>query len=144
VNLTVRTKSSLGLIAAFALCATSCTQYQLVNYSNPNASWDQDVYQCGQEAANTFPPQNVVNREIDHVATAIANPPVAPVRMSTTNCSGYGNSINCTTIGSPTPVVVQQGPVYRETVVDVNAKPRQRHLDQCLAARGWIRQAVKK
>ena len=126
------------------LCASltalgGCAQYQMVNRYNPNANWNADLYQCNNEAAIRFPPAIVSS------SSTQPNPYAALLNRQTTqtNCSTYGNQIDCTSTTRPNPYAVPST-TTTTTSTDVNKQNRDIFANQCLSARGWTRQLIKK
>ena len=103
---------------------TGCAHYRWVNDSNSSANFNQDKWQC-QSAANSQYPPMYHQQQRQAASTG-----------SSTNCTAYGNQLNCDT----TP----NAPVYQYTPPpqDLNLVPRAQAAESCLQARGWRKQKV--
>lgn len=79
----------------------------------------QDIYACQQEATQMFP--------VNMVQQSYGSGYNTPV---TTNCTGYGNQLNCTSTGG-------QHVAAPTAMVDVNANNRLQAQSSCMKARGY-------
>lgn len=110
---------------AIPLVLTACAQFQWLKPGATQQDFNRDSYECTTEAARTFPAM-AVSYQITNGSTQPAY----------TNCSGVGNSVNCTTTGGG----YKPG---QSVVVDANKNNRDNAAYQCMLARGWTRQLIR-
>jgi len=109
-------KKLFVLIIAIIVLA-GCQRTQWVRANTTAQQFNADKYQCEIEALRMYP--------------STAGQPIGNPSYST-NCTGYGNTLNCTS---------QQNQQMRSWY-DTNAYPRARMEEQCLMARGYSKQAI--
>lgn len=114
-----------GLLLIIGLsCTTSCATYRWVHPTKTINEFHQDNSACLQQAAQAFPVTMIITTQPGYQYP------------SKTNCTGYGNQINCTT----TPGYTTPPSTYS---YDANLGNRNRALESCMNARGWTLQEVK-
>lgn len=112
----------LGLCPVVALLVSACA----AGWQHPTkgeAAFNQDRYECQQQAAASYPP-NMIQPQ--------APPPYQAPSTTTCRNNGYGQ-LNCSTV--PGQVVPQIQPMPQ----DANAMARVGAFSMCMQARGYTR-----
>lgn len=112
-----------SLIFLMIVLLNGCGSFRMVNYSNPNANFRVDDAACQNDAATRVP--NVAPQ-----------PSTAPT-MYTTNCSRYGNSMDCTTTGGDNTAGARNALAQMQT-----NNNRNDYVANCLTMKGWVRERV--
>ena len=107
----------LFVLIVAAIVLAGCQRTQWVRANTTAQQFNADKYQCEIEATRMYP---------NTAGQPIGNPSYS------TNCTGYGNTLNCTS---------QQNQPMRSWY-DTNAYPRARMEEQCLKARGYYQQVI--
>ena len=117
-------KLSVALLIVLAGCAQP-----LKWYGGTEASFYRDRYECEQEAARSYPPQMVQQQTSPGVN-------VQPSQNTQTNCTTYGNQINCTSTPQGANASIYNRPPSYITL-DANEGSRANSFRSCLFARGY-------
>ena len=110
------------------LVLAGCAQPQKW-HGGTEASFNRDRYECEQEAARSFPTQMVQQQTSPGVN-------VRPSQSTQTNCTTYGNQINCTSSPQGLDTSIYNRPPSYITI-DANARSRGNSITSCLYARGY-------
>lgn len=116
------------LTVTLFLVLAGCAQPQKW-YGGTESSFNRDRYECEQEAARSFPPQMV-----QHQTSPGVN--VQPSQSVQTNCTRYGNQVNCTSTPQGVNASIYNRPPSYVTL-DANAGSRGNSVRSCLFARGY-------
>ena len=106
-------KNSLATLF-IALFLTGCGEKYWVHHDKGKSEFYEDKNFCIQEANMAYPVKRSPPRNTG----------------TTTNCRGYGYSVNCTTTPN----------IDYSANIDWNASNRQRYVDECLQSKGWNEQ----
>lgn len=105
-----------ALLVALSIIMTGCAVGGWTRPNTTEAEFRRDTYQCEQEAARMYPAAMVQVR--------------SPYQQDTeqTNCTRYGNRLDCTTTKSD----------VQPSVEDANAGARNNAHRSCLNAKGYV------
>jgi len=124
------------VLVGVAFFMTGCAQYTWMHTSKNEMQFNSDRAYCQNES---------ISRIQDQVAQ-----PVAPIygqsSQYNTNCSAFGNTLNCTTSSTPNYLAqVQQQNAQNMAQAGANigtAIARQRYFDNCMVTLGWSKSII--
>lgn len=92
-----------------------------VNRSNPYANYEQDGYACKNEALRLIPDVRL-------------QPQLQQAPSYNTNCTRYGNNVNCQSTAIPTTDLTG----FNQTIQNSRTSAdRSSHVSSCMRAKGW-------